>query len=136
MLNGTGGKIYLGILETDKFFKLRKNIKQLTNIGIEPELELLKKNADEFTRYISQILRNRIKKDVMTFIKFKFDKIEGRKVIRYETKPHTSEFGVLVNYDNGNEKFWVRENNEVNELSREAWARWYANRKNILSVIS
>ncbi len=125
MLNSSGGEIYIGILELDKYPNMDK-LKYLSElnpviyknriiVGIEKEIESYNNSIDEHIRHISSILRTRIAADVMQYILIELHTIKGKNIYRINVTKSEKEEGYYID---GTE-FYVRENNETIPYNNE-----------------
>jgi len=130
MLNGNGGEIYLGVLEGDRYNnpKFKDNLDILGAIyirdkivlGVEPELKVMKKNVDQHILKISETMRNRIKNDVMQWVKIIPESFNKKRTIYcISIQPYPDIHGVTLKEKQKDkaEKYYIRENNNTQEYS-------------------
>ena len=126
MLNRNGGRIYIGVLETD-IYKNEEDRKKLISmgaiiknnrivLGIDSELRMKKWNIDVYMRHIMQIFRNRMGDDVGTYIRVEPQLYNNRTICCVEITNYPKPEGVWLD----NQYAYIRENNEtVNKIPAE-----------------
>jgi len=131
MLNTTGGSLYIGILERDKFQKTQyeKNLKSIGSIfiknriivGVEPELDKLNWNTDKHILHITDIFRGKIGKKFLSHINISQQTLKNRTIYQIDISPYHTENGVWLKTSES-EIFYVRENNQtVKKSPQEAF---------------
>ncbi len=131
MLNTTGGSLYIGILERDRFKKLQyeKNLKSIGSlfiknriiVGVEPELEKLNWNTDKHILHIADIFRAKIGNNFLSHINITQQSYKNRTIYQIDISPYHTENGVWLKTSES-EIFYIRENNQtVKKSPQEAF---------------